>query len=319
MRFPDSVNDAYQRIQPYVRKTPLEPAHTLYTDQREVYLKLECLQHTRSFKVRGALNKLLSLDDSEKEKGIVTASTGNHGMAVTFGLQQLGISGTIYLPETVADRKLNLLRRYGAQVQFFGDDSVYTEQYARKQAEERGQVYISPYNDAEVVAGQGTIGLELLDQRPDVDAVFVPVGGGGMIGGIGGYLKAKNPAIRIIGCLPANSPVMLECIEAGKIVEGTVLPTLSDGTVGGIEEGAITFDICRQYVDDWVLVSEEEIQAGMKLLFDEYNLVVEGAAGVSLASFLKYTKTNPHVNLNRVGIVLCGGNVDVEQFKKLVF
>ncbi|MBX2820028.1 MAG: threonine/serine dehydratase [Rhodothermaceae bacterium] len=319
MLFPDTVNDAYKQIRPYVRKTPLEPAHTLYTNQREVYLKLECLQHTRSFKVRGALNKLLSLDDEEKEKGIVTASTGNHGMAVTFGLKQLDVSGTIYLPETVSERKLNVLKRYGANVQFFGDDSVYTEQYARKQADERGQVYISPYNDPKVVAGQGTIGVELLNQLPSLDAVFVPVGGGGMIGGISGYLKAKNPAIRIIGCLPANSPVMLESIEAGKIVAGTVLPTLSDGTVGGIEEGAITFDLCRQHVDDWVLVEEEEIQAGMKLLFDEYNLVVEGAAGVSVASFLKYTKANPSADLNRVVIVLCGGNVDVEQFKRLVF
>ena len=319
MLFPDSVHDAYKRIQPYVRKTPLEPAHSLHSNQREVYLKLECLQHTRSFKVRGALNKLLSLDDSQKEKGIVTASTGNHGMAVTYGLRQLNISGTIYLPETVSERKLTLLKRYGAHVQFFGDDSVYTEQYARKQAGDKGQVYISPYNDPEVVAGQGTIGVELLDQLSDLDTVFVPVGGGGMIGGISGYLKAKNPAIRIIGCLPANSPVMLESIEAGKIVEGTVLPTLSDGTVGGIEEGAITFDICRQYVDDWVLVSEDEIQAGMKLLFDEYNLVVEGAAGVSMASYLKYSRAKPHTNMNRVVIVLCGGNVDVEQFKQLVF
>ena len=319
MVFPDSVDIAYSRIRPYIRKTAVEPAITLYEQNREVYFKLECLQHTRSFKVRGALNKLLSLRPEEIEKGIVTASTGNHGMAVTFGLRQLDMHGTIYLPETVADRKLQLLKRNGANVKFFGEDSVYTEQYARKQANERGQVYISPYNDPEVVAGQGTIGVELLDQLPDLDVVFVPVGGGGMIGGIAGYLKSLNPAIRIIGCLPENSPVMWESIEAGKIVGGTVLPTLSDGTVGGIEEDAITFDLCRRHVDDWVMVTEEEIKAGMKMLFDEYSLVIEGAAGVSVASYLKYASKLPKsVSVAQSVIVLCGGNVDINQFKKLI-
>ena len=277
------------------------------------------MQNTRSFKLRGALNKLLSLSDEEKERGVVAASTGNHGLAVTYGLQQLGLSGTIYLPETTAERKITLLERQGAHLAFFGEDSGYTEVYARKQAGEREQVYISPYNDPFVVAGQGTIAVELLDQASHLDAVFVPVGGGGMISGIAGYLKAVRPDIRVIGCLPENSPVMLESIEAGHIVEGTVLPTLSDGTAGGMEEGAITFDLCRQYVDDWVTVSEDEIQAGMKLLFDEYSLVIEGAAGVSVASFMKYVDTHPSAGLNHVVVILCGGNVDIETFKKLVF
>ena len=319
MQFPRAVEEAYNRIFPYTRKTPLEPAHTLFGEEREVYFKLECLQHTRSFKVRGALNKLLSLSDEQKEKGLVTASTGNHGMAVTYGLRQLGVSGTIYLPENVAERKLELLRRYGANIAFFGNDSLFTEQYARKQANERGQVYISPYNDAEVVAGQGTIGIELMQQVPGLDAVFVPVGGGGLISGIGGYLKSQNPSTRVIGCLPEHSPVMLQSIQAGEIVEGTVLPTLSDGTVGGIEEEAITFDLCRTYVDDWVVVSEEEIRDGMKMLFNDYSLVIEGAAGVSVASYLKYAKTNPGKDLKKTVVILCGGNVDISHFKKLVF
>ena len=317
--FPHSVQEAHNRIRSYIRCTPLEPAYTLFDQDREVYFKLECLQHTRSFKVRGALNKLRSLSIEQREKGVVTASTGNHGMAVTFGLRQLDVAGTIYLPETVSERKLELLRRYGAHLDFFGDDSVYTEEYARKQATDRGQIYISPYNDPEVVAGQGTIGIELLDQLQDLDTVFIPVGGGGMIGGVSGYVKSQNNSIRVVGCLPMHSPVMLESLEAGEIVKGTVRPTLSDGTVGGIESGAITFDLCRQYVDDWVTVTEDEIQSAMKLLFDEYSLVIEGAAGVSVASYLKYARSYTGDGLKRVAIILCGGNVDIKQFKELVF
>lgn len=319
MRFPESVDEAYARIKTYIRKTPAEPAFTFYEESRRVHFKLECLQHTRSFKVRGALNKLLALSSAEKNRGIVTASTGNHAMAVTHGLKQLGFSGTIYLPETVAQRKLNLLERQGARLEFFGTDSAYTEKYARKQAEERGQVYISPYNDPHIVAGQGTVGIELLEQLPELDTVFVPVGGGGLISGIGGYLKSKKPSVRVVGCLPENSPVMLESINAGKIVDGTVRPTLSDGTAGGMEDDAITFDLCRQFVDEWVLVSEEEIRAGMQMLFNEYSLVVEGAAGVSIASYMKYAQEHPSATMHDIAIILCGGNVDIEQFKKLVF
>lgn len=319
MYFPESVHEAYTRIEKYIRRTPVEPAYTFWSEGRKVHFKLECLQHTRSFKVRGALNKLLSLSPEEKERGIVTASTGNHAMAVTYGLNQLGYSGTIYLPETVSQRKLELLKRQDAQLEFFGTDSAFTEKYARKQAEERGRVYISPYNDPQIVGGQGTVGIELLEQLPLLDTVFVPVGGGGLISGIAGYLKSQNPAIKVVGCLPENSPVMLESIEAGEIVKGTVLPTLSDGTAGGMDDDAITFDLCRQFVDDWVLVSEAEIQEGMRMLFNEYSLVVEGAAGVSIASYMKYAQEHTSANMNHIAIILCGGNVDIELFKKIVF
>ena len=318
MEFPDDINQAFSRIRPYIRRTPLEPAHSLGDHNREVFLKLECLQHTRSFKVRGALNKLLSLTEKEKERGIVTASTGNHGMAVTFGLQQTKIQGTIYLPENASPRKIELLKRYGAAIEFFGIDSVYTEIYARKQAADRGQVFISPYNDPLVVAGQGTIALELLEQLPVLDAVFVPVGGGGMISGIAGYLKAVRPSVRVIGCLPENSPVMWESIDAGKIVEGTVKSTVSDGTAGGIEANAITFDICKEKVDHWMLVSEEDIKDAMKLVFEECGLVVEGAAGVSVAAYRKFVNAHKSTKINHVAIVLCGGNVDINLFKTIV-
>ncbi len=245
----------------------------------------------------------------------MTASTGNHGLAVAYGLQLLGMPGTIVLPETAAKKKINLLRQYDVTLQFHGSDSAQAEVLARRQAEEHGQVFISPYNDWEVVAGQGTIGLELLEQLPGIQHVFVPVGGGGLISGIAGYLKAHAPHVQVYGCLPEHSPVMHECVEAGHIVPGTVLPTLSDGTAGGVEDDAITFPLCRDLVDHWVRVSEEEIRAGMKWIFEHHGIAVEGAAGMNFAGFLKQRKSGL---AGDTVVILCGGNVDMEVFKTIL-
>ena len=261
------------------------------------------------------MNKLLALTPEEVARGVVTASTGNHGLAVAFGMQKLNIQGTIYLPETAAPNKIELLERQGANLSFYGKESAQTEVFAREEAGRSGRAFVSPYNDPHVVAGQGTIGAELLDQLPEIDAVFVPVGGGGLIGGIAKYLKSVKPDVRVIGCLPENSPVMYECIRAGKIVEGTVLPTLSDGTAGGVEEDAITFDLCRQLVDEWILVSEDEISDAMRLIFNEHALVIEGAAGVSVAACRKRQDVP---EFKHAAVILCGGNVDMGQFKGIV-
>ncbi len=312
----ERIELAETRIRPYARVTALEPAPSLYTPDTSVYLKLECLQRTRSFKLRGAVNKLLALSEEERSRGVITAPTGNHGLAVAYGLQKLGTPGKIVLPETAAAKKIALLEAFDVDLQFHGQDSAEAERFARAQAAQAGLAFISPYNDIDVVSGQGTIGIELMQQLPDIDSVFVPVGGGGLIGGIASYLKSVKPAVEIYGCLPEQSPVMHECIEAGHIVEGTVLPTLSDGTAGGVEEDAITFELCRDYVDTWIRVSEEEIQAGMRWVFENHGLVVEGAAGVGIASFRKCVATRKTGN---TAIVLCGGNVDIEAFKKLVF
>ncbi|MEM8487550.1 MAG: threonine/serine dehydratase [Bacteroidota bacterium] len=307
----EKIDLAAQRIHQHIRKTPLEPAHS---GGQDFYLKLECLQKTRSFKLRGALNKLLSLSPEQLQQGVITASTGNHGLAVAFGLDLLQAPGKIVLPETAAPKKVALLERYNVELVFHGQDSATSETYARQLAAASEQPFISPYNDWEVVAGQGTIGIELCDQLPGLQSVYVPVGGGGLISGIAGYLKAVVPDVEIVGCIPAHSPVMHECVEAGKIVAGTVEPTLSDGTAGGVEDGAITFPLCRDLVDRWVRVSEAEIQAGMRWAFEAQGLVVEGAAGVSIAAFHKQPPaTGPAV------VVLCGGNVDIAQFKKLVW
>lgn len=311
------IDEAHTRIAPLVRKTPLEPSFGLDEGPTRVFLKLENMQHTRSFKVRGALNRLMVLNEDEAGRGVVTASTGNHGLAVAFGLAKLGLEGTIYLPETAAPKKVELLKLRGANVSFFGQESAEAEVFARNLGYERGQVYISPYNDPFVVAGQGTIAIELLEQLPELDAVFVPVGGGGLISGIASYLKHVNPSVTVFGCLPQKSPVMFECIRAGRIVAGTIEPTLSDGTAGGVEDGALTFDLCQTYVDEWVLISEEEIKEALRWVFDAHGLVVEGAAGVSIAGCKKTLGRTQHA-IRNAAVILCGGNIDMALYRKLV-
>src|SRR5262245_17913012 len=240
------ITQAAERIGPYVRETPLIRSLLLGDDQGGgVFLKLENLQHTGSFKVRGALNKLLTLTSEQRGQGIVTASSGNHGAAVAYGLRLLGARGLIVVPEHASPAKVDLIRRLGAEVRHYGDDAVLAENYARDYAEQHGLVYISPYNDPQVIAGQGTIAVELARARERIDAVFVAVGGGGLIAGIAGYLKTVRPGVTVFGCLPERSPVMAESIRAGRIIEMDSAPTLSDATAGGIEEGAITFELCR--------------------------------------------------------------------------
>jgi threonine dehydratase len=281
----ECVEQAERTIRPYVRETPLDisPALGALTGG-EVRLKLECAQLTGSFKLRGALNKYLSLSPEQKERGVLTASSGNHGAAVAYVLERFGGKGVIYLPETVAPAKLAAIRAHGAQVVLHGKDGVEAEHLARRTGEETGQVYISPYNDPLVVGGQGTIAIELLRQMESVDALLVPVGGGGLVGGIAGYLKAMRPGIEIIGCQPEHSRVMYESVQAGDIVERPSLPTLADGTAGGVEPGAVTFPLCRDLVDEWILVSEEEIARAIALMLEEHYLLVEGAAALPVAA-----------------------------------
>ncbi|MEM6806927.1 MAG: pyridoxal-phosphate dependent enzyme, partial [Bacteroidota bacterium] len=237
------IQIAHTRIAPYILRTPVEYSPYLSKIcEAEVWLKLEHLQITGSFKLRGATNKVLSLSLEEKERGVITASTGNHGSAFAYIADKLGCKGTIYLPPTAAPTKVEMMRMYRVKLEFFGKDSVDAELEAKRVAAEEGQLFLSPYNDREIVAGQGTIGAELEEQVPHMDAVFVPVGGGGLISGIAGYLKARKLEVEIVGCQPANSAVMYESIKAGKILDIASLPTLSDGTAGGMEPDSITFD-----------------------------------------------------------------------------
>ena len=301
------VRQAAIRIAAYIEHTPLRLSRSL--SERvgaEVWCKLENRQTTGSFKLRGATNRLLTLTDEQRARGCVAASSGNHGAAVACALQRLGIAGIIFVPEHTSPAKVAKIRHYGGQVEFFGNDGLDTEQHARAVAAQRGMFYVSPYNDEEVVAGQGTIGAEILEELPDVDAVFVAVGGGGLVAGVGSVLKHHRPDIQVIGCQPLASPVMARSVEAGEILEMPSAPTLSDGTAGGIEHDAITFALNRAVVDDWVLVEEPEIAAAMRYLLQEEGEVIEGAAGVAVAGLLERRAT---LAGKKVVVILCGGNV----------
>ncbi len=311
-----AILQAEQKIRPYIRKTPLEYSHYLSkTISSQIFLKLENLQFTGSFKVRGALNALLSLSKEQSAKGVVTASSGNHGIAVAFGLHTLNINGTLFLPEDTSSAKVAAISTYGADTRFWSTDCLETETYARSYAEQHDMLYISPYNNIHVVGGQGTIGVELCQQVKHVDVVLVALGGGGMISGIAGYLKTVFPSAEVIGCSPVHSPVMAKSVQAGQILEMELQPTLSDGTAGGIEKDTITFPLCRELVNDYILVSEEEIRQAMRLFIEAHHMLIEGAAAVPLAALLKMPE---RFQGKTVIIVVCGANISLETLKSVI-
>ena len=287
--------------------TPLEYS-SYYSDisGAEVWLKLENLQVTGSFKARGAFNKTLSLNEYQKSVGCVTASSGNHGAASANAMRELEITGLVFLPEKTSSIKVDAIKRAGCEVRFFGKDGVDTEIYARQYAFDNNLTFLSPYNDEEVIAGQGTCGKEIIDCLTDCDAVFVAVGGGGLISGIAGYMKSKSPNIDIIGCQPEASAVMAHSIDSGKIIEIESNPTLSDGTAGGIEKDAITFDLCKNLVDYYELISEKQIVENIQTFIDTHRMLIEGAAAVALAGFL--ANKERYVG-KKVVVVVCGGNI----------
>ncbi|MFK7924409.1 MAG: threonine/serine dehydratase [Bacteroidia bacterium] len=316
MNVHDAVTVAEKRIRPYILETPVEYSPWLSQETgAEVWLKLEHLQRTGSFKLRGATNKLLALPKAAKQTGIITASTGNHGSAVAYMAQKLNIPCQVFVPNGVAPTKAAAMKIYGAKLHYHGDDSVDAELLARQTANDKGIPFVSPYNDPEIVAGQGTMGLELDQQMPQMDAVFTPVGGGGLISGVSGYLKVARPEVQQIGCQPANSAVMYESVKAGKVVDIPSLPTLSDGTAGGMEQDSITFGICQQYVDDYIMVSESEIRDAMLFLLEKHYYLVEGAAGLSIASFRQRAKDFAG---KTVVLVLCGRKIGLDKLKSEV-
>ena len=310
------VLEAQERIRPHVLETALEYSHYLSDlGGATVYCKLENLQHTGSFKIRGAMNKVLWLSQAERERGVVAASTGNHGAAVAYSADKLRVPGTIFVPENADPFKVMAIEELGGEVRYFGGDTAETETFARKYAAEQGLTYISPYNDPEVIGGQGTIGAELERQLDRVDAVFISLGGGGLISGIAGYLKSVFPEVRIIGCSPENSQVMIQSIRAGRILDLPSLPTLSDGTAGGIEAGSITFELCRALVDEYVTVTEEEIREQLRLFIQNHNMVIEGAAAVAIASYLNLCRRFSGKN---VVIIICGANISQDTLKEIL-
>jgi threonine dehydratase len=268
------------------------------------FAKLEQLQITGSFKLRGATNKLMSLEVAQAAAGVVTASTGNHGLGVATAAKHLGIDAEVFLSAQVTAAKREKIRAAGARVRIVGEDPLAAELAARAAAAQLGSAYVSPYNDPYVIAGQGTIAVELLRQAPDLDAVFVATGGGGLLSGIGSWLRHAEPHVEIIGCWPENSSVLYQCIKAGRLFDAPETATLSESTAGGVETGSITFDLCREVMHRGVLVSEAEILGAMRWGHTR-GWAMEGASGVALAAYFKEAAHYAH---KKVVVLICGGN-----------
>lgn len=308
--------DAARRIATFIKRTGLVRSETFSNDLgANVFFKLENLQTTGSFKMRGATNRLMTLTEEELAEGCVAASSGNHGAAVACAMQELGATGVIFVPKQTSEVKVGKIESYGGTVQYFGSDGLDTEQHAREYAEQNGMLYLSPYNDEQVIAGQGTCGIEILEQLPDIDAVFIAVGGGGLIGGVGSVLKASNPGIAVYGCQPKASAVMAHSVEAGEILDIPSAPTISDGTAGGIEAGAITFPLNQSVVDEFVIVDEQQIAAAMRLYIDHEHHAIEGAAGVAVAGLLAKKEAIAGQN---VVVIICGGNIAEDKLNAIM-
>ncbi|MDH3500813.1 MAG: pyridoxal-phosphate dependent enzyme [Acidimicrobiia bacterium] len=300
----DAAYQAHARIHQRIRQTPLEmlgdPA-----DTDRAFAKCENLQLTGSFKVRGAMSALSAAADHGIER-VIAASTGNHGAAVAFAGHSLDIDVTVYSPVAVDPSKLAAMRRWGASVELVAGDPVLAETTARAAAT-ADHPYISPYNDAAVIAGQATIGVELLQQLPRVDTLVASVGGGGLISGIAAVLKASNPDVHVVGVSPANSAVMLRSVAAGAILDIESAPTLSDGTAGGVEPGSITFELCRGLVDTWLEVDEPAIRRALSRYIGTYHQLIEGAAAVTLAGL--NDPATREIGGGTTVAILCGANI----------
>jgi threonine dehydratase len=308
------IKEAHDRIGDFVATTSV----TLIEDEPRAgsakgYLKDEHLQKTGSFKLRGASNRVFSLSPEEAARGVIASSTGNHGLAVAAAAQHRGVNAEVYVCSQVSPQKLRMIEDYGARIVIVGDTPLQAELAARAAAAECGKTYISPYNDAQVIAGQGTVAKEIVEQLGEVDTVYVVVGGGGLIGGMGAYIKSVSPKTEVVGCWPVNAPAMYECLRAGKVIDVAEEPTLSQSTAGGVEPGSITFELCQSVIDRNVLVTEEALLEWMRWAHAR-DWPVEGAAAVAIAAFFKDA---PQLSGKTAVIVSCGGNTSPEVMKQL--
>ncbi len=308
------IYSARKRIEKYVRKTPLEYSHFLSDlSGGEVWLKLENQQYTGSFKARGAMNKLIQLSPEEKARGIVTASSGNHAQGVGYAGNILGVDSTIVVPANTPMVKRDAIELYGVELIVHGDEYMEAERFSRDLEARLGKTHISAYNDLDIIMGQGTVGLEIAEEMPDIDKVLVPVGGGGLISGVGCALKAIDATTEVFGAQSVASPVMYESFRQGRIVDMELEDSYAEGLHGGIEENSVTFELCRKYVDEIILVEEETILRAIRIALVEQHQVIEGAAAVGVAAIL----TDPErYNDEKVCIVISGGNVESDLLKE---
>ncbi len=314
------IPGAAKAIAPFVRRTPVMRARELENPSGDrVFLKLESLQVTGSFKARGAANRILSLTDAERERGVIACSSGNHGKAVAYMAGNLGISAVICVPNWVDPVKLAGMKKAGARVVLSGDSYDEAEAQAISLEEAEGRTFVQPFDDPWVAAGQGTLGLELLEQIPDLGTVLIPLSGGGLAGGVGFALKELRPDIRLVAVSAANARVMFESLKVGKPVRMEEEETLAEALSGGIgTTNEFSLPLIRELVDEHILVEEDEIRDAMLYAFDSLNLLLEGGGAVALAALLsrKYDvgQEKGHGDL---GVVLSGGNVSLSRLQRL--
>ena len=301
---------AQHRLRPHLQPTALEAAPGLGS---KVWLKLENCNQTHSFKVRGALNAILMLTEDARDRGIIAASSGNHAAAVAYAAQLTGASASILMPKTTPKKKVKNVQRYGAEAILFGENYDEAEAEALRRAAEGG-TWVSPYNDAGVIAGAGTIGLEIVEQLPQVERVVVPVSGGGLIAGIAAAVKQLNPGIEVLGVNAKSAPAMYNVFHEAALPQ--VWDTLADALSGDIEAGSITVPISRRYVDDIVLVSERQIAAAMRFILEAAGWVVEGGGAVAVAAALHDVFP---ADGRATALVVSGGNVDLALLRRAVF
>jgi threonine dehydratase len=285
--FAENVEHAHRRIRRAIVHTPLEPSPELSRSSgADVLIKWECEQTTGSFKLRGAFNAVCSLTPAQRRAGVVSASTGNHGLAMARAARIGGVALELYVPETIAAIKKEKLRKAGARLFVRGATCEQSEIIARAVAAESGRTFVSPYNDWNVVFGQGTVGLEIGQDAPDADVVLVPVGGGGLAAGIAGYLRARSRAIEIWGVEPVHSAFMKAAFAAGRLVDIPEKPTLADAVAGGLEPGSITFGLCRKYLAGIIVVDERTLGSALRTMIRLRGGPVEGAGALALAGLL---------------------------------
>lgn len=308
------VYEARRRLGSRLPRTPLLPSPWLSSiADGNVFLKIESLNLTNSFKIRGALNAALRLSEGIDSDAttIVAASAGNHGRSLALAAEELGMPCVIFTPKTAPEAKQNAIRRHGAVLHSECEDYDAAEKQAKEFAEAEGAVYISPYNHPDVVAGAGTIGLEIVETMPSFDVIVVPLGGGGLASGVGLAIKAAAPHATVVGVeVEASSPFTLS-LEAGRITEITPRPSLADGLVGNLEPGSITFALVKQVVDYMVTVSEDDLTRAMKGLATEERLIVEGAGAAAVAAIMAGKASAPG---QRVVALVTGGNVDLPKW-----
>ena len=310
-----AIASARRRIRQFIWHTPLEPSKTLSQKTgADVYFKMESWQRTGSFKIRGALNRMLTLSKNEAARGIITASAGNHGLGVAHAAELLGQNWRVVVPIGASIVKIRKLQEYKGEVIEAGRDYDEAEDIAHQIEHDCNLNFIHAFDDASVIAGQGTIGAEILEDLPDVDLVIVPVGGGGLISGVALAVKSRRPQVKVIGVQPSASPAMHAALAHGQVVETPISPTIADGLAGRFVS-SLTLTVTQDYVDDVVLVDESDIIDAMNFLLKEMRVLIEGAAAVGVAALLSGKIRLPAKN---IVILLTGRNIDSKTLEKVL-